>query len=93
MHKLGAKILVIDDDPDILTAARVVLRQKFESVETERNPAKINYLLQHKEYDVVLLDMNYSAGKTTGGEGMFWLKQILSINPEQRVIIITAQRT
>lgn len=90
MKKLPAKILVVDDDPDILTAARVVLRQKFASVETESNPQKLNFLLQHHHYDVILLDMNYSSGKTSGNEGLAWLKQILSVNPEQRVVMITA---
>lgn len=90
MKKLPAKILVVDDDPDILTAARVVLRQKFGSVETESNPQKLNFLLQHHHYDVILLDMNYSSGKTSGNEGLAWLKQILSINPDQRVVMITA---
>jgi DNA-binding NtrC family response regulator len=90
MTKVAAKILVVDDDPDVLTAARVVLRQKFESVVTENNPQKLNYLLQHNAYDVILLDMNYSAGKTSGKEGLMWLSQILSQNPLQQVVMITA---
>jgi two-component system response regulator HydG len=90
MQKIAAKILVVDDDPDILTAARVVLRQKFEVVETEHNPQRINFLLQQNRYDVILLDMNYSSGKTTGNEGLFWLRHILSVNPEQQVIMVTA---
>ena len=90
MTKVAAKILVVDDDPDILTAARVVLRQKFESVVTENNPQQLNYLLQHNTYDVILLDMNYSAGKTSGKEGMMWLNEILSVNPLQQVVMITA---
>lgn len=90
MHKLAAKILIVDDDPDILTAARVVLRQKFESVETENNPQRLTAQLQQKKFDVILLDMNYSSGRTTGNEGLFWLKQILASNPDQRVVMITA---
>jgi DNA-binding NtrC family response regulator len=90
MTKVAARILVVDDDPDILTAARVVLRQKFESVVTENNPQQLNYLLQHNTYDVILLDMNYSAGKTSGKEGMMWLNEILSLNPLQQVVMITA---
>lgn len=90
MGKLSAKILIVDDDTDILTAARVVLRQKYESVETENNPQKLTALIQQKIFDVILLDMNFSIGKTSGNEGLFWLKQILSSNPEQRVIMITA---
>src|SRR5688572_23655165 len=90
MAKLPAKILIVDDDPDILTTARVVLRQKFESVETENNPQRLARLLQEKSYDVILLDMNYSSGKTAGTEGLFWLQQILSVNADQRVVMITA---
>jgi two-component system, NtrC family, response regulator HydG len=90
MQKQGAKILVVDDDKDILTAARVVLRQKFETVDTESNPQKLSTLLQQNRYDVILLDMNYSSGKTTGNEGLFWLKQILEIHPQQQIVMITA---
>lgn len=86
----AAKILIVDDDPDILTTARVVLKQQFATVETERNPQQLNYLLNHKQYDVILLDMNYSSGKTAGREGMSWLKTIRAINPGQQVIMITA---
>jgi two-component system, NtrC family, response regulator HydG len=90
MTKLPARILVVDDDTDILMTARVVLKQHFESVETERNPQQLNYLIQHNRYDVIVLDMNYAAGKTTGKEGLAWMKQILSIHPDQRIILITA---
>jgi two-component system, NtrC family, response regulator HydG len=90
MQKLPAKILVVDDDPDILTAARVVLRQKFATVETENNPERLHHLLKHQAYDVIVLDMNYSAGKTSGGEGMYWLNQILSVHPDQQVVLFTA---
>lgn len=90
MGKVAAKILVVDDDPDILNTARVVLKQRFESVETETNPQRLNALLHQKTFDVILLDMNYSSGKMNGNEGLFWLKEILLRSPEQRVIMITA---
>lgn len=90
MKKLAAKILIIDDDSDVLNAARVVLRQKFETVETENNPLRLNVLLRKTRYDVIVLDMNFSAGRISGNEGLFWLKEILSINANQKVILITA---
>jgi two-component system response regulator HydG len=90
MEKVKARILVVDDDPDVLTAARVVLRQKFETVETENNPQKLGFLLNQNRYDVILLDMNYSSGKTSGSEGMFWLKEILALHPLQQIVAITA---
>jgi two-component system, NtrC family, response regulator HydG len=88
--KTAAKILIVDDDPDILTTARVVLRQRFETVETENNPQRLAKLLVDKTYDVILLDMNYSSGRTAGTEGLFWLQQILKANADQRVVMITA---
>jgi two-component system response regulator HydG len=90
MEKVNAKILVVDDDPDILTAARVVLRQKFALVETENNPQKLKFLINQNRYDVILLDMNYTAGKTSGSEGILWLKEILTLQPQQQVVMITA---
>jgi two-component system response regulator HydG len=90
MPKTRAKILIVDDDADILTAARVVLRQQYESVETESNPQRLTTLLQQNRYDVILLDMNYAVGRLSGHEGLFWLNQILAKNPHQQVIMITA---
>src|SRR5687768_7724824 len=90
MQKHSGSILIVDDDPDILIAARVVLRQKFETVATESNPQKIKTLLQNNRYDVILLDMNFSSSVTTGNEGLFWLKQIMDLHPGQHVIMITA---
>jgi two-component system, NtrC family, response regulator HydG len=90
MTKHRARILVVDDDQDVLTAARVVLRQKFETVETEHNPNRLTSILQQNHYDVILLDMNYTAGTTTGNEGLYWLNQILAADQNQQVVMITA---
>jgi two-component system, NtrC family, response regulator HydG len=90
MTRFHAAILVIDDDPDILTTARVVLRQKFQTVITESNPEKIKSLLAQSNYDVILLDMNYKAGVTSGNEGLFWLKKIIADHKDQQVIMMTA---
>ena len=85
MPKTPAKILIVDDDADVLTAARVVLRQLYESVETESNPQRLHALLQQNRYDVILLDMNYAAGRLSGHEGLFWLNQIMARNPRRTV--------
>jgi two-component system, NtrC family, response regulator HydG len=90
MTKFHAAILVIDDDVDILTTARVVLRQKFQTVTTESNPEKIRTLLTQSKYDVILLDMNYKAGVTSGNEGLYWLKKIIAEHKDQQVIMMTA---
>jgi DNA-binding NtrC family response regulator len=90
MQKLKARILVVDDDPDILTAARVVLMRRFEVVDTEQNPSRLETLIKRGNYDTVVLDMNFAAGKDTGNEGLFWLKRILALDSALRVILITA---
>lgn len=90
MSKIPAKILVIDDDPDVLTAARVVLRQAFDTVVTEQNISKLESLLRQNKFDVILLDMNFAAGVNSGNEGLYWLKQILRGQPAQKIILFTA---
>lgn len=82
--------MVIDDDRDVLHSARMVLKPVFGEVITESNPQQINYLITHNTYDVILLDMNYTAGVTSGKEGLFWLKSIKERVPEQQVVMITA---
>lgn len=90
MQKVNAHILIIDDDADVLHTARIVLKPHFSNITTESNPQQINYLISNNSYDVILLDMNYTAGATSGKEGLFWLKEILEKKPEQQVIMITA---
>ncbi|MEM9855945.1 MAG: sigma-54 dependent transcriptional regulator [Bacteroidota bacterium] len=90
MKKVKGKILVIDDDRDVLHSACMVLKPVFSEVITESNPQQINYLITYNEYDVILLDMNYTAGVTSGKEGLFWLKSIKEREPKQQVVMITA---
>ncbi|MEO1096455.1 MAG: sigma-54 dependent transcriptional regulator [Bacteroidota bacterium] len=90
MKKVKGRILVIDDDRDVLHSAHMVLKPVFGEVITESNPQQINYLITHNTYDVILLDMNYTAGVTSGKEGLFWLKSIKERVPEQQVVMITA---
>ena len=80
MQKLPGNILIIDDDPDVLQTARFILRQNFEHVQGERDPRKIPFLLSEYSFDVVLLDMNYKPGQTSGKEGLEWLQKITEIN-------------
>ena len=90
MSKIQAKILVIDDDADVLHTARFILKPEFESISTESNPNQLNYLIANEQYDVVLLDMNYTVGSTSGKEGLFWLKHIKENKPETEVVMMTA---
>lgn len=85
-----ARILVIDDDPDVLTAVRLLLRPEVREVVTEKNPEQLPALLGATDFDLVLLDMNFNASINTGNEGIFWLKRIKEIKPNIAVIMITA---
>jgi len=85
-----ASILVIDDDVDVLTAVRLLLKTEVQEVYTEKNPILIPSLLAAHEFDLVLLDMNFTASINTGNEGLFWLNRIKEIKPEISVIMITA---
>ena len=76
MSKIKARLLVIDDDPDILLAAKMFLRQHFDIVHTEKNPINIPNLLKNNNYDVILLDMNFTRDATSGQEGFHWLNVI-----------------
>lgn len=90
MNLKNACILVIDDDTDVLTAVKMLLKTEVKEVTTEKNPENIRSLLAEKKYDLVLLDMNFNSSINTGNEGIFWLKKIKEINKEMAVIMITA---
>ena len=85
-----SKILVIDDNEDILQAARLFLKQHMELVHTEKDPGKIPTLIRNTDYDIILLDMNFNRDVTSGQEGFFWLNKIFEINPSAVVVLITA---
>lgn len=83
-------ILIVDDDPDVLKAARMLLKQHVEHIETERNPQKIPFLLGQQNYDVIFLDMNFTRDTSSGTEGFYWLNKILEIDSGAVVVLITA---
>jgi DNA-binding NtrC family response regulator len=85
-----ARILIIDDQEDILLAARLLLKRHFASVVTLRNPATLAELVQRNAFDVLLLDMNFSAGAEAGAEGLALLAQVLALDPQAVVVLITA---
>ncbi len=85
-----ATILVLDDDTDVLTAVRLLLKTEVQEVVTEKNPESLPSLLSKKSFDLVLLDMNFHASINTGNEGIYWLKRIKELKPETVVIMITA---
>jgi two-component system response regulator HydG len=90
MDKKTGNVLLIDDDEDILQAARLFLKQYAALVQTERNPENVPALLRNENYDVIFLDMNFAPGATDGAEGFFWLNRILETDPSAVVILITA---
>ncbi len=86
----NAHILIIDDDPDVLTAVRLLLKTEAAEVVTEKNPENIRTLLLKQPFDIILLDMNFNSSINTGNEGLFWLKKIREFGSEAAVIMITA---
>lgn len=86
---MSAKILIVDDDLDVLTSARIFLKRNNYQVHTESNPERIPFLLSDLNPDVILLDMNYKMDITSGKEGLDWLSKILKIKPNQVVVMIT----
>jgi len=86
----NSNILIVDDDEDILTAGRLLLRRQFGSVITCSDPEQVPEILTTNNVDVVLLDMNFGPGESSGVQGMHWLGRILEIDPEAVVIMITA---
>ena len=88
--KSKGKILIADDDKNILKSLSILLDNEFEKVDTLSNPNLIISQYQKDNYDIVLLDMNFSAGLNTGNEGIYWLNEILKIDKNATVIFITA---
>ncbi len=89
MSKINARLLIVDDDSDILLAAKMFLRQHISIVHTEKNPQNIPNIIKNENYDVILLDMNFSRDATSGKEGFHWLNVILDHDPAATVIFIT----
>jgi len=85
-----ASVLVIDDDVDVLTAVRLLLKPEVKEIVTEKNPENIRSLLARHSFDVILLDMNFNSSINTGNEGIFWLKKIREFRSNAAVIMITA---
>jgi len=83
-------ILVVDDDNDILTAARLLLKRHFAAVITTNQPERIPALMAESRFDVVLLDMNFVTGVRSGREGLTWMARIHEADPDAVVVLMTA---
>ncbi|MCK4465245.1 MAG: response regulator, partial [Bacteroidales bacterium] len=84
------KILIIDDHIQILNSLRILLKDDYETIDTIKNPNLIPEKIQKNSYDIILLDMNFAAGDTSGNEGIFWLREILTSDPLAVILLITA---
>lgn len=84
------KILIVDDDPGVLSAAYLLLKRHFKQADTEKNPLRIPYWVNTGKYDVILLDMNFTRDLSSGKEGFEWLDKILDMDPTISVVLFTA---
>jgi DNA-binding NtrC family response regulator len=83
-------ILIVDDNKSILSALEILLTPEFGEVAAITSPNQIPSELRKKDYNLVILDMNFSAGINTGNEGIYWLGKIRESNPDISVLMITA---
>ena len=90
MHLKNASILVIDDDVDVLTAVRLLLKTEAREVVTEKNPENLRDILSRKQFDLILLDMNFTTSINSGNEGIYWLNKIKEFKSEASIVMITA---
>ena len=90
MNLNKASVLVVDDDQDVLTAVRFLLKSEVKTIVTEPNPENLRKLLSENNFDILLLDMNFNSSINTGNEGIYWLKQVKLWSAKTQVIMITA---
>ena len=87
---INPKVLVVDDNEDVLLAAKLLLKPYTSYIRTEKDPNYIQQALKEENYDVIFLDMNFTQDMTSGQEGFYWLKEIIEIDVNTVVILITA---
>lgn len=90
MKKYNGSILIVEDDEDVALTSRMILKQYFERIEVLPSPKSLESRLRQETYDVILLDMNFKAGVTSGNEGLFWLNRIQALSPLTQVVLQTA---
>jgi len=90
MTKTKGKILIVDDNEELLIALKMILTPHFAEIITEKNPNRIPSLIKDHSFDIFLLDMNFRAGVNTGNEGIFWMNRIFEVDPAATVVFITA---
>ena len=88
--KQAGSILIVDDNPDILIAVQLLLKQHYQTVVTTKTPFDIEQVLNEQKIEVILLDMNFNYDAISGQEGFYWLKKILAQDPSIVVVLMTA---
>jgi len=88
--ELPPRLLVADDDPDVLAALKLLLRGEGFEVETATSPAQVLAVMEHRDFDLALLDLNYARDTTSGGEGLDLLERLRALEPALPVVVMTA---
>jgi DNA-binding NtrC family response regulator len=88
--KLDGKILVVDDDQHILFTTKLALKDRFTTLRTESTPQGLREILKEEYFDVLLLDMNFTPGMSSGKEGLQWLKVVKEVSPDTQVVMLAS---
>lgn len=89
-HMIPARILIVDDNVQILESLRILLKDEFKEIDVISKPSRIPEMLWRNDYDIVMLDMNFATGDTSGNEGIFWMNEIRKSKTLLPIILITA---
>lgn len=84
------KLLIIDDNEDVLFALNLLLEPYLEQIRVTTQPERIEHFMQSYRPDVILLDMNFKRDAISGQEGFYWLEKIKAVDPDAVVLFITA---
>lgn len=90
MKKLDCKILIVDDNEELLEAFEMFLSPHFKLIETLKKPDTALARHRTENFDIILLDMNFKAGINSGNEGIYWMNKILEQDPQATIVFITA---
>ena len=90
MSKRKGTVLIIDDDEDVLITGKMIIRSHYENIITETSPKNYASVIQKHDPDVIILDMNYKTGATSGNEGLFYLREIRKLDSTIKVLMNTA---
>jgi two-component system, NtrC family, response regulator HydG len=90
MRKHPATVLIVDDDEHVVFTGKIILKEYFENIEVLASPKTLESRLKQTDVHVILLDMNFKAGITSGNEGIFWMNRIQTLSPQTQVVLQTA---